>query len=327
MTKKSPDHLSRVGLDTKDRAILYELDCNARQSNSAIAKKVGLDKNVVNYRINKLLESKIIDGFYTIIDMTRIGSQGFRAYLKWGYLPEGIENEIVNYAINSPLVWWAGVTEGTYNFTILFWAKNNYEFRDFWFDFMRKYQQYIERKLVSIYTGLYHYSFAFLSPKKIEEPPMQYIGSSESIEISETERKILSIIAHNARLSTVEIAKKAGVAPATVKYIIKKLQEKGVIKGFRVLFNFDKLGYTYYKVFFHLRNQSKYKQLLAFARAHPNIIYVDEAIGASEFEPNILAENHKQFKEITKKLSEIAGNSLKERDYFIYSYIAKIKYF
>ena len=54
-------------LDLKDRKILYELDINSRQSNSEIAKKTGLSKQVIGLRIKKLvllqenlLEQKIL---------------------------------------------------------------------------------------------------------------------------------------------------------------------------------------------------------------------------------------------------------------------------
>ena len=60
-------------LDLKDRKILYELDSNARQSNSGIAKKVGLNKNTVNYKINRMTEEGIITGYYTVVDSSRLG--------------------------------------------------------------------------------------------------------------------------------------------------------------------------------------------------------------------------------------------------------------
>ena len=42
-----------VELDLKDKKILFELDFDARQSYSEIAKKVRLSKQVVEYRIKK----------------------------------------------------------------------------------------------------------------------------------------------------------------------------------------------------------------------------------------------------------------------------------
>ena len=52
-------------LDLKDRKILYHLDLNCRQSNAQIGKKVGLSKQVVDYRIRRMEDERIIIGYWT----------------------------------------------------------------------------------------------------------------------------------------------------------------------------------------------------------------------------------------------------------------------
>ncbi len=51
-------------LDSKDHKILYHLFLNSRQSLSSVAKKVGLQKSVVEYRIKRLQTKGIIKNFY-----------------------------------------------------------------------------------------------------------------------------------------------------------------------------------------------------------------------------------------------------------------------
>ncbi|HIH16908.1 MAG TPA: winged helix-turn-helix transcriptional regulator, partial [Candidatus Diapherotrites archaeon] len=75
-------------MDELDCKILYELDCNCRQSNAAIGKKLRVNKNVVNYRIGKLLENGFIDRFYAVVDSPKLGFQTFRVYLKFSILDE-----------------------------------------------------------------------------------------------------------------------------------------------------------------------------------------------------------------------------------------------
>ena len=58
-------------LDVKDRRILYELDFNSRQSNSKIGKKVGLHKNVVNYRIKRMEKNGIISLRYFFLTIEK----------------------------------------------------------------------------------------------------------------------------------------------------------------------------------------------------------------------------------------------------------------
>ena len=64
-------------LDEKDRKILLELDKNSRQTDSEIAKKVRLSKQITNYRIQNLKKKKIISNFYTVVNA---GNLGFNSY-------------------------------------------------------------------------------------------------------------------------------------------------------------------------------------------------------------------------------------------------------
>ena len=49
-----------IKLDVKDKKILTLLDENSRLSNSQIAKKVGLSKPAVEYRLRRFEKNKIV---------------------------------------------------------------------------------------------------------------------------------------------------------------------------------------------------------------------------------------------------------------------------
>ena len=80
------DNFASLGLDRRDRQIMYALDENARQSNASIAKKLKLGKNVANYRINRLLKNGVMRGFYTVIDAHKLGYIALRVYVKWKFI-------------------------------------------------------------------------------------------------------------------------------------------------------------------------------------------------------------------------------------------------
>ena len=65
-------------LDSKDHKILYHLFLNSRQSLSSIGKKVGLPKNVVKYRIERLESRGIIKNFNAMIDVFKLGYSVYR---------------------------------------------------------------------------------------------------------------------------------------------------------------------------------------------------------------------------------------------------------
>ncbi|HIP88913.1 MAG TPA: Lrp/AsnC family transcriptional regulator [Thermococcus paralvinellae] len=61
--------------------------------------------------------------------------------------------------------------------------------------------------------------------------------------IDELDRKILSLLQKDARLSYREIAKELDVAVGTVYNRLRKLEEEGVLKGFYPKLDYEKLGY------------------------------------------------------------------------------------
>jgi len=63
------------------------------------------------------------------------------------------------------------------------------------------------------------------------------------IVLNETDMKILQVLLEDARFSSRQIAKKVGVSVGTVLSRIRKMEEDGLIKGYSVIMNHERLGY------------------------------------------------------------------------------------
>jgi len=61
--------------------------------------------------------------------------------------------------------------------------------------------------------------------------------------LNETDLKILQVLLEDARFSSRQVAKKVGVSVGTVLSRIKKMEEEGLIKGYSVIMDHEKLGY------------------------------------------------------------------------------------
>ena len=61
--------------------------------------------------------------------------------------------------------------------------------------------------------------------------------------LSETDVKILQVLLEDARFSSRQIAKRVGVSVGTVLSRIKRMEEDGLIKGYSVIMNHERLGY------------------------------------------------------------------------------------
>jgi len=64
-----------------------------------------------------------------------------------------------------------------------------------------------------------------------------------SVDLNETDLKILKGLLEDARFSSRQIAKNVGVSVGTVLSRIKKMEDEGLIKGYSVLLDHEKLGY------------------------------------------------------------------------------------
>jgi DNA-binding Lrp family transcriptional regulator len=63
------------------------------------------------------------------------------------------------------------------------------------------------------------------------------------MELNETDLKILKGLLADARFSSRQIAKNVGVSVGTVLSRIKRMEDEGIIKGYSVLLDHEKLGY------------------------------------------------------------------------------------
>jgi DNA-binding Lrp family transcriptional regulator len=69
------------------------------------------------------------------------------------------------------------------------------------------------------------------------------VQEAKAMELNETDKKILKNLLEDARFSSRQIAKNVGVSVGTVLSRIKKMEDEGLIKGYSVIIDHEKLGY------------------------------------------------------------------------------------
>lgn len=63
--------------------------------------------------------------------------------------------------------------------------------------------------------------------------------------MEETDRRILELLLKDARQSYRHIAKTLGLSVATVASHVERMEKQGIIKGYTVQLDYEKLGYTF----------------------------------------------------------------------------------
>jgi Lrp/AsnC family leucine-responsive transcriptional regulator len=60
--------------------------------------------------------------------------------------------------------------------------------------------------------------------------------------VEEIDRKIVSLLARNGRMSFTELARQAGLSVSAVHQRVRRLEQEGVIKGYAAVFNPEDIG-------------------------------------------------------------------------------------
>jgi DNA-binding Lrp family transcriptional regulator len=307
-----------IKLDKKDRQLLFELDRNARQPISVIAKKIGVSKQVAKYRLDRLTEQGVILGYDTWVRAERFGFINFKISLQFSDVSAEKEKEIIDYFKNHPHVTWLVSSDGRWDVMMQVTYSDVFLFDQFLKKMTAKYGQNIREKEVEIYTRLMRFDLKYLAD---EIPPQKLVGDEpvEVIKFDKIDVKILLALTENARTPVIELARKLNLSVNTIKTRIKSLVEKKAILGFRVRQDYTLLGYTYYSLMIKLQNMvgEKEKKMIEFCSNHPNVLVLYAGIGLTDLALQIQVKSSQEFHEILRALRNKFGHYIKQYEILI----------
>ncbi|MFH2106568.1 MAG: winged helix-turn-helix transcriptional regulator [Candidatus Micrarchaeota archaeon] len=315
-----------MNLDNLDWKILAELDNDARAPNTRIAKKLRTNKNVVNYRIQNLEKKGIIRGYYTIINAYKLGYQGYRLYLRFQYTDTQKEKEIMEYFIKQKNNWWISYLKGNWNMAILSWFRNQRELVGAMNEFFKQYRDFVEDYQLVVYYGIKHYRLPFTKKYLMGGAKKECMQADEKIETDKTEIEILKYLSTNGKASLIAIANKVNLTPSAVKYRIKQLLNKGIVLGFRPIFDIKKLGYLQYKLDINVKDTSIIEKIGKFAEEHDNVFYLDQTLGYADVELEVYVNDEKEFFQIIRDIRDKFSGNIKDHRFFLFEEITKIEY-
>ena len=296
--------MNSIKLDVKDKKILFELDFNARMPFSLLARKVGLSKQGVGYKVKNLIKKEVIKGFYPVINVPKFGYKYCRLLITVENTPKEKQQEIVDYLMEHPKVFWLFKMHGVYDFLIVVWAKELSEFREFREEMENQFKGHIKKVVENIITDVIHYQHRYLLGIK-ETKEIHLKETSEQVKIDELDKKIIAVLSEDARMPLVKIARKVSGSAKVIGNRIKKLEQMGIVEGYRPIINHTRIGCTYYKLFIELnwKAREELKKLKAYLKNSPLVIYHVEGIALpSDIDIEIMVKNNQQLFEFIEDL-------------------------
>lgn len=322
--------MNEIKLDLKDRKILFELDSNSRQPCSKIAKKVGLSTEVVNYRIKRLEEEKIITNYMVSLDLSKLGIIQSKILLSFQHSKSEEINKIIEEITKDNRIMWIASAKGKWDLIISGELKSIEELDTFKDDILEKFKNFINEKAIAICTGAEVYRRDFLLHEKSFPGRSRILVSNQKpVEIDEMDRKIINLLSENARLSLVEISSKLNSSPRVVNYRIKQLQKNKIITGFRIAIDYQKLGINFYKTLIYLDSpkRSRIEQLINYFISNPHVIHHVKVLGNWDLEPEFETSSEEQFNSILADIKDKFSDIIKKIDIVTISKEHKFVYF
>jgi DNA-binding Lrp family transcriptional regulator len=317
-----------IDLDVKDKKILYYLEQDSRQSMRNIGKKVGLSKDVVSNRVKNLEENGVIYNYYTVINTFKLGFNVLRFYIKLQFVTSDIKKEIIDCFLNNKYTNVVCSIEGSYDLVIIFSMKDVNEIYDFWEKTLDRFRDYFESYNFSLYykEQLYDYRFLLGDDQSSEKRKKLIIASTrEKIDIDRLDYKILSIIASNSRIPTIEIANKLNTTTSIVHYRIRKLRELGIIMGYRITIDCSIIGLKIMKCDLILRDRKSKNKIMNYLEKNPFLRGRDMSIGNTDIEVTLTLDNisslHKIVQDLSNKYPGVIRNYRYWSDAAIYKYV------
>lgn len=299
-----------ITLSKTDKNLIKLLEENARQPISFYAKKLKISRSAVNFRLQSLINNKIITGFHTIIDLTAINYIYCRIFIRYKKVSDSSEKKFIEYLKSMGNVGWIVISEGKWDFTFGIIMNNIHEIFERILEISTKNKELIKEKHISILTQLHHFDHRYLYDSK-ENYSIRFATRKIKYNPDKLDKQILSELSYNSRITTLEISQKLNRSANTIKNRIKNLIQQKIILGFKPSLNVSQLGYEHYKVFLNLENidKNRIKDLIIHISSCPNAIYVTQSIGRHNIEFEIELQNHselnKYMKDLRRKFSDM----------------------
>lgn len=290
--------------DLKDRKILAELDKDARQSFSEIGHTIGMSPQLVRFRVNKLLQQGVIKGFVTFINLEKLGHQIFNVCLQLKHMTQERENELIERLKQVPHVNWLCKTRGRYDLIIGINAADMQQFQFLFGQIASVFDHEIIDDGMFLCMDSWQMPYPLLSGKPAETPFDVGIKLDTPVKLQQLDYLIIQELAGNARIPSIDLAKKFKVDVHTIIQHINNLVKNKIIVGFKPLIDMAKFGYEWRLALFKLKyvDAQTRKQFMEFLKSIPQTFFVVHGFGNWDMQAEFYCKDEKEYREILNKI-------------------------
>jgi DNA-binding Lrp family transcriptional regulator len=319
----------KIDLDDLDRALLSALDFGPRTGLKVLSEQINRSQQVIDYRIRSLQKQGLLAGFYPVIDAFRLGYRYCRLFIQLTDLSPTQIRMIKTFAQKHPEVLWCYRMEGDFNLVLVFWTKSLREFESLTTNFLSLIGAQLLTYNQNQVFALEHLPVAQVLLRSPQDP-LSISESTEILDIDALDCAILRKLSSDARASFSSLAQKCKTSDKVISYRIQRLEERGIIRGYRPLLNWSVAGLLFFKIFIRL-DYSKGDILQAFYShlvSLPELLYIVRGVGApGDIDIEVVVPGYSELYIFIDKLRKKFPGVIRSTSHYHFTDCLKVNYF
>lgn len=300
-------------IDTLDAKIIYLLGKNSRLSYSALANAVRSSREVVAFRVNRLLKLGVISGGTVNVNFYRLGMNYFQILIRVrGGFPKRL-NELRQFLVEDPLITSVQDVFGGWDYLVMARARTIHELARLLDRITSMFPEVVETRHYFVLDE-FGPGWGVLIPQNVQLPKLPKDRTAfcelfkknsfkEHSIIDVTDEKILLALGKDSRRGILYIAKDAGVAYRTAIIRIKRMIKEGVIQSFDTRSSLSKLGMSQRTALLRFsnvtQNEAKAREFFNDLRECSRYWRL---LGPIQFRVNIYTHTTEEFEQVINKI-------------------------
>jgi DNA-binding Lrp family transcriptional regulator len=313
--------MEAVTLDSIDKKILYHLSENSRLTNKELASLIKSNKNTVKYRIDKLIQNKIIKKFMCVYDISRIGLRAYKIYIRLGGLTKENEKKIYDYLEKEKRINWYAKSSGAWDLFVSIIAEDISELIELKEDLLSKFGKFIEAYSISILEDAIVLNKDYLLDSNTSYRKSIKFSQEKSskVEIDNIDLKIMYAISNDARYQIVELSNRLNLNVRTIINRIKSLRDLGILQGSIAVIDLKKMGFQFSKITIYLKDFKKkdFYELIEHSKSINNVVHILKNLGEWELELEVETKSIDEVYEIMKNLRNKFNTIIKKIEHSV----------
>lgn len=279
-----------------DKDLLFLYSDNSRFKIRELAKKLKKSPQRIKYTLKLLEREQIVNNCHCIFDYSYFGLILFRVYFKGGYASEKDRAAIIQQLRQNNYIVSIYELNGEFDLAIEILSPNPSRFNKELKKIIDEIPTLNNYKIIlNLVTHIYPRSYLVNDQQLLDTvKPEILVGGDRNVESFEkNELAVIKNFLENPKIRMTTLAKKCDINIKTSNAMVRDLQKRKIIKGFKYVLDTEKLDVAKFRLFLKLHNISpeREQQLFDYMLKTKEIVQFNKTVGDWDIELDLESSN------------------------------------